>query len=51
MTPRRTLARPVTATGIALHAGVQVTMTCAPAPSGSGIVFRRADLKADIAAL
>ena len=26
-------------------------MTCAPAPAGHGIVFRRADLKADIAAL
>lgn len=51
MTPRRTIAHPVTATGTALHAGVSVTMTCAPAPSGSGIVFRRADLKTDIAAL
>jgi UDP-3-O-[3-hydroxymyristoyl] N-acetylglucosamine deacetylase len=51
MTPRRTIAHPVTATGTALHAGVSVTMTCSPAASGSGIVFRRADLKADIAAL
>ena len=51
MTPRRTIAHPVTATGTALHAGVPVTMTCSPAPSGSGIVFRRADLNADIPAL
>lgn len=51
MTLRRTIAQPVTATGTALHAGVSVTMTCSPAPSGSGIVFRRADLKADIPAL
>jgi UDP-3-O-[3-hydroxymyristoyl] N-acetylglucosamine deacetylase len=51
MTPRRTIAHPVTAAGTALHAGVPVTMTCAPAPSGSGIVFRRADLGADIPAL
>ena len=51
MPPRYTIAHAVTATGTALHAGVPVTMTCAPAPSGHGIVFRRADLKADIAAL
>ncbi len=51
MPPRHTLAKAVTATGTALHAGVSVTMTCAPAASGSGIVFRRADLGADIAAL
>jgi UDP-3-O-[3-hydroxymyristoyl] N-acetylglucosamine deacetylase len=51
MTPRRTIAHSVTATGTALHAGVPVTMTCSPAASGSGIVFRRADLNADIPAL
>lgn len=51
MPPRHTIAHAVTATGTALHAGVSVTMTCAPAPSGHGIVFRRADLKADIPAL
>jgi UDP-3-O-[3-hydroxymyristoyl] N-acetylglucosamine deacetylase len=50
MTPRRTLAHPVTATGTALHAGVPVTMTLSPAAGGSGIVFRRTDLGIDIAA-
>ena len=50
MTPRRTVAHPVTATGTALHAGVPVSMTLSPAASGSGIVFRRADLGVDIAA-
>ena len=50
MTPRRTIAQPVTATGTALHAGVPVTMTLAPGASGSGIVFRRTDLGADIPA-
>src|SRR6478752_6358934 len=50
MTPRRTVAHPVTATGTALHAGVPVTMTLSPAASGSGIVFRRADLNVDIPA-
>jgi UDP-3-O-[3-hydroxymyristoyl] N-acetylglucosamine deacetylase len=50
MTPRRTVAHPVTATGAALHAGVPVTMTLSPGVSGSGIVFRRADLNIDIPA-
>lgn len=47
---RRTLAREVSASGIALHSGVQVTMRLSPAPSGHGIVFRRADIGADIPA-
>jgi UDP-3-O-[3-hydroxymyristoyl] N-acetylglucosamine deacetylase len=50
MTPRRTLAHPVTASGTALHSGVPVTMTLSPAAAGSGIVFRRADLNVDIPA-
>ena len=44
MTPRRTLAREISADGIALHAGVTVHMTLSPAPPGHGVVFRRADL-------
>ena len=51
MPPRHTIAKAVTGTGTALHAGVSVTMILAPAASGSGIVFRRADLGADIPAL
>jgi UDP-3-O-[3-hydroxymyristoyl] N-acetylglucosamine deacetylase len=50
MTARRTIARTVTVTGTALHAGVPVTMGLAPAAVGSGIVFRRADLGTDIPA-
>jgi len=50
MTMRRTIAHDVTASGIALHSGVPVTMTLSPAPAGHGIVFRRADLNADIPA-
>ncbi len=49
MTLRSTIARPITVTGAALHAGTAVTMTCAPA-SGGGIVFRRSDMGADIPA-
>ncbi|HWD26929.1 MAG TPA: UDP-3-O-acyl-N-acetylglucosamine deacetylase [Rhizomicrobium sp.] len=40
---RTTLAREITAQGIALHAGKTVTMTLSPASAGVGIVFRRAD--------
>jgi UDP-3-O-[3-hydroxymyristoyl] N-acetylglucosamine deacetylase len=50
MANRLTLAHAVTGTGTALHSGVPVIMTCAPAASGSGIVFRRADLDVDIPA-
>ena len=50
MTMRRTIAHDVTASGIALHSGVPVTMRLSPAPSGHGIVFRRADIGADIPA-
>lgn len=50
MTLRRTIAHQVRATGTALHAGVPVTMILSPLPSGSGIVFRRADLGVDIPA-
>ena len=44
MTPRQTLAREISASGIALHAGATVTMTLSPAPAGAGVVFRRDDL-------
>jgi len=50
MTPRQTIARDVHASGIALHAGTRVNMTLAPAPAGSGVVFRRSDLGVDIPA-
>jgi UDP-3-O-[3-hydroxymyristoyl] N-acetylglucosamine deacetylase len=39
-----TLERPVSIQGVGLHSGVPVSMTLAPAPAGSGIVFRRTDL-------
>src|SRR5262245_16591518 len=50
MSPRRTIAHPVTVSGTALHAGIPVTMSLSPAASGRGIVFRRADLGTDIPA-
>jgi UDP-3-O-[3-hydroxymyristoyl] N-acetylglucosamine deacetylase len=43
MNTRTTLAREISATGTALHAGGTVQMTLAPAGSGTGIVFCRKD--------
>jgi UDP-3-O-[3-hydroxymyristoyl] N-acetylglucosamine deacetylase len=48
---RTTNTRHVSAEGIALHTGVPVHMTLEPAAPGSGIVFHRTDLGADIPAL
>ncbi|HUJ02619.1 MAG TPA: UDP-3-O-acyl-N-acetylglucosamine deacetylase [Rhizomicrobium sp.] len=48
---RRTIANPIKTTGVALHSGREITMVLAPAPSGSGIVFRRDDLGVEIPAL
>jgi len=39
-----TIARPVTTEGIGLHTGVPVHVHLLPAPSGTGIVFKRVDL-------
>jgi len=41
---RRTIAREISATGIALHCGKPIRMTLSPAAPGTGVVFRRADL-------
>jgi len=41
---RRTVARATTLEGVGLHMGVPCRLTFLPAPSGAGIVFRRADL-------
>jgi UDP-3-O-[3-hydroxymyristoyl] N-acetylglucosamine deacetylase len=43
MSTRTTLAREISATGTALHAGGTVHMTLSPAASGTGVVFRRSD--------
>jgi UDP-3-O-[3-hydroxymyristoyl] N-acetylglucosamine deacetylase len=44
MAQRTTIARPITARGTALHAGVPVMMTLAPAPPGAGVIFSRTDI-------
>jgi len=41
---RRTIARPVSLEGIGLHHGAACQLSFHPAPSGSGISFRRTDL-------
>jgi len=43
-TPRRSIARPALVRGMGLHTGVEAEARFLPAPAGSGIVFRRADL-------
>jgi len=42
---QRTLRRSVSFTGIGLHTGYDVNMTLNPAPVGTGLVFRRIDLR------
>jgi len=41
---QRTLRNSISAAGVGLHSGSQITMTVHPAPANSGIVFRRTDL-------
>ena len=41
---QRTLSRPVSVKGNALHTGEAVTLTLKPAPADHGVVFRRVDL-------
>ncbi|MEC8989142.1 MAG: UDP-3-O-acyl-N-acetylglucosamine deacetylase, partial [Verrucomicrobiota bacterium] len=41
---QQTLARPASFSGIGLHSGNRVSMTLLPAPSNSGVIFRRVDL-------
>ena len=51
---QHTLKAPIHCTGIGLHSGKKAALTLRPAPSGTGVVFRRMDLAAgpiDIPAL
>ena len=45
MAQQRTLKESIRSTGIGLHTGRKVLMTLRPAPSNTGIVFRRTDLE------
>ncbi|MEZ4456337.1 MAG: UDP-3-O-acyl-N-acetylglucosamine deacetylase [Gemmatimonadales bacterium] len=42
---RRTLKAEVTISGTGLHTGATTRLRCLPAPSGTGVVFRRTDLE------
>jgi UDP-3-O-[3-hydroxymyristoyl] N-acetylglucosamine deacetylase len=44
MVKQRTLKNSVHATGVGLHTGERVKLTLSPAPTNSGIVFRRVDV-------
>ena len=41
---QRTLTRPASCVGVALHSGQKISLTLKPAPAGSGIRFRRTDV-------
>jgi UDP-3-O-[3-hydroxymyristoyl] N-acetylglucosamine deacetylase len=45
MHKQRTLRRSISCAGIGLHSGNKVTLSLKPAPAGSGIRFRRSDLR------
>jgi UDP-3-O-[3-hydroxymyristoyl] N-acetylglucosamine deacetylase len=45
MVKQRTLKNSVNVTGVGLHSGEKVTLGLRPAPSNTGIVFRRVDVK------
>ena len=49
-TIQRTLKAPIDCVGVGLHSGRRVRLGLLPAEAGSGIVFRRTDLGADIPA-
>lgn len=47
---QRTLKSAIDCVGIGVHSGKRVALTLRPAPAGHGIVFRRTDLRRQIAA-
>nr|VFK21931.1 MAG: UDP-3-O-[3-hydroxymyristoyl] N-acetylglucosamine deacetylase [Candidatus Kentron sp. LPFa] len=51
MINQRTLKNVIRATGIGLHSGEKVYLTLRPAPSNTGIVFRRVDLDKPVSLL
>lgn len=42
---QRTLKSSINCSGVGLHSGHKITMTLNPAPVGSGVVFRRTDIR------
>jgi UDP-3-O-[3-hydroxymyristoyl] N-acetylglucosamine deacetylase len=50
ITCQRTLKSAISCVGVGLHSGQRVNLTLLPAAVGTGIVFRRTDLNADIPA-
>ena len=49
-TRQRTLAAAIGCVGVGLHTGARIRLELRPAPAGTGIVFHRTDLAADIPA-
>ena len=48
MINQRTIKNTIKATGIGLHTGEKITLTLIPAPSGTGIIFIRTDIKPQV---
>jgi len=46
---QQTLRNRISCTGVGLHGGIKVSMTLRPSDAGTGILFRRLDLPADVA--
>lgn len=44
MAYQKTIKNPISCSGIGLHSGVKVRLSLKPAPTGTGIIFRRVDL-------
>ncbi|HSR49741.1 MAG TPA: UDP-3-O-acyl-N-acetylglucosamine deacetylase [Acidobacteriota bacterium] len=42
---QRTIGKPVSAQGVGLHTGCEVSVTLRPAPPDTGLIFRRTDLQ------
>ena len=45
MLKQRTLSSKIRASGVGLHTGQKISLTLSPAPSNSGIVFKRTDIE------
>ena len=48
MINQRTIKNTIKATGIGLHTGKKITLTLIPAPSETGVIFIRTDIKPQV---
>lgn len=48
MIRQRTIAKPVSMTGIGLHSGAKVEVEFRPAPANTGLIYTRTDLEPNV---